>query len=104
MNAPKDVLVDHINHNGLDNRKANLRFATPQQNTWNRRCLSRCKGTKYIGVSWDKQSRKWRVRILVDGKSRFLGYFEDEKEAAKAFDRAAKEHRGEFAFLNFPQR
>ena len=103
-NAPKEMMVDHINHDGLDNRKVNLRLATPQQNAWNRRCLRRCNGSKYMGVSWDKQNRKWRGRLFVDGKSRFLGYFEDEKDAAIAFDRAAKEHRGEFAFLNFPQK
>ena len=99
--APAGLFVDHINHNGLDNRRKNLRIVTPQQNSWNTR-LGRYQGaSKYKGVCWDKDKQLWRASIYIDNKLKHLGRFEDEKEAAAAYDRAAKEHRGEYAFLNF---
>lgn len=100
-NAPDGLFVDHINHNGLDNRKANLRIVTSQQNSWNKRQGKRRKSSKYKGLSWRKNSQKWGVSICIDYKSKHLGYFEDEKEAAAAYDRAAKKYQGEYAFLNF---
>ena len=102
MNPPRHMIVDHINRNPLDNRRANLRLSTPQQNSWNRSCPRNSKGSKYTGVSLDRDGQKWRVRIVIDGESRFLGYYDDEKAAAMAFDKAAWKHRGQFAFLNFP--
>ena len=102
MNPPKHMIVDHINRNPLDNRRANLRLSTPQQNSWNRSCPRNSKGSKYTGVSLDRDGQKWRVRIVIDGESRFLGYYDDEKAAAMAFDKAARKHRGHFAFQNFP--
>ena len=99
--APEGLFVDHINHNGLDNRRGNLRIVTAKQNSWNTR-LGRGQGaSKYKGVGWDKEKRKWRASIYIDNKLRHLGCFEDEKEAAAAYDTSAKEHRGEYAFLNF---
>lgn len=102
MNPPEHRIVDHINRNPLDNRRANLRLSTPQQNSWNRSCPRNSKGSKYTGVSLDRDGQKWRVRIVIDGESRFLGYYDDEKAAAMAFDKAARKHRGHFAFQNFP--
>ena len=102
MNPPEHMIVDHINRNPLDNRRANLRLSTPQQNSWNRSCPRNSKGSKYTGVSLDRDGQKWRVRIVIDGESRFLGYYDDEKAAAMAFDKAARKHRGHFAFQNFP--
>ena len=99
--APDGFFVDHINHNGLDNRKANLRIATPQQNAWNKRRSKTRKSSKYKGVCWHKNRQIWEVCIRIDNKQKFLGSFDDEKEAAMAYDRAAKKHRGEYAFLNF---
>lgn len=90
-----NVIVDHINGDGLDCRKANLRLATPTQNARNVRVRGR-----YRGVSWDKCRGKWRARIQVDGKTLFLGYFDTAEEAAKAYDEAALKHHGEFASLN----
>ena len=102
MNPLEHMIVDHINRNPLDNRRANLRLSTPQQNSWNRSCPRNSKGSKYTGVSLDRDGQKWRVRIVIDGESRFLGYYDDEKAAAMAFDKAARKHRGHFAFQNFP--
>jgi hypothetical protein len=94
------LLVDHINGDGLDNRKANLRTATAQQNSWNSRAYGK---SIYKGIWQVKETGKWCARIKVNGKVRNLGRFNDEAEAAKAYDRAAKEACGEFAKLNFPQ-
>ena len=58
---------------------------------------------RYKGVSWYKQERRWGARIKVDRKSKFLGYFDNEIEAARVYDAAAREHHGQFAGLNFPK-
>ena len=100
MRAEKGILVDHINHNGLDNRKANLRFATYSQNAWNRKKPTDSGSSKYKGVRWVKDSKKWRAVICNNNRRTHLGFFNDEKEAAAAYDTAAKKHRGEYAFLN----
>jgi len=94
--------IDHINGNGLDNRKANLRVCTRRQNSQN---LRKRKGTssRFKGVSWRKDKGKWQARIGNFGKRIFLGYFESESQAAKAYDEKAKELFGVFANLNFPQ-
>ena len=102
IHPPDNLFVDHINHNGLDNRKANLRLATYAQNSYNRKQFRKRQTSKYTGVSWIKQIKKWRVIICYNGKKKFIGYFKDEKQAAKAYDKAAKKYHGEFASLNFP--
>ena len=59
------------------------------------------KGTsKYKGVDWKKQQKKWRAILCSNGKKNHIGYFDDEKEAARAYNKAVLEHRGEFAVLN----
>lgn len=102
INAPKGMQVDHLNGDGRDNRKANLRIATAQQNNWNR-IYHKKSSSRYTGVTWEKSRKKWRADIYENRRKKFLGFFDDEKEAAKAFDRVAKERRGEFARLNFPE-
>ncbi len=102
MKAPKGLVVDHINHNTLDNRRKNLRLCTWAQNNQNRRPSKRKnKLSKYKGVSFDKKRKVYRVLIWHNKKQYFLGTFKDEKEAAKAYDKKAKELFGEFAYLNF---
>lgn len=92
--------VDHINHNGLDNRLANLRICTHRQNLQN--SLPRKNtSSKYKGVCWHKRPQKWVVNIKCGHKLLHLGYYDTEIEAAKAYDRAAKEYFGEFAYTNF---
>ena len=101
--VPRGFVVDHINRNTLDNRRANLRIATLGQNAMNSRRRGKTGGSKYKGVSWDKNAKNWRAMIHVNRRAMYLGGFDDEVEAAKAYDRAAKKECGEFAKLNFPQ-
>ncbi len=102
--VPDGMFVDHINRNPLDNRKANLRPATHRQNVWNRKLTRKTKKTRYTGVHWDNRREKWQVLVRIDGRNRGFGSYADEVEAARAYDRVAKQHRGEFAVLNFPEK
>ncbi len=95
------LFVDHINGDGLDNRRANLRLATPAQNNWNSKSGMGRGASRYKGVQWHKHRKKWVVVIGVNGRKEHIGYFGDEKEAARAYDKAAKERHGEYAVLNF---
>ena len=97
MKASKGLVVDHINHDTLDNRKANLRICTNTQNTqWQ---ANRPGKTGYRGVHINKT--RFQARIRNDGKSIHIGYFATALEAARAYDTAALDLRGEFAVLNF---
>lgn len=97
-----DGEVDHINGDGLDNRKANLRPATRRQNICN--TPGRARSTSpYKGVSWVKRAGKWRARIRVDGKYQQLGLFTDPWAAAETYNAAAFEAWGEYAWLNTRQ-
>lgn len=99
--APPGTHVDHINHDPLDNRRNNLRICTPQQNQGNARKLKPGQ-SKYKGVAWCAGARKWRAYIAKDRKQKHLGLFLDEREAAAAYDAAAREAFGEFAHTNLP--
>jgi len=102
MQAPDGMVVDHIDGNSLNNRRSNLRICTPRQNTANR-AKTRNGTSRFKGVHFCTRDRKWRAQIGVDGERRFIGDFDDEVEAARAYDRKAAELFGEFAYLNFPQ-
>lgn len=99
MNPIEGLQVDHINHDGLDNRRSNLRVVTPAQNMANVRLSSR-NNTGYKGVHFFKRTKQFTAYIGVEGKTRHLGYFATAVEAAKAYNKAALELRGEFAYLN----
>ena len=101
LKAPKQYCVDHINHNGLDNRKANLRLATRSQSACNRRKTSTRTWSRYKGVSWRIHDKRWSAEIGINRKHKFLGLFRDEAAAAKAYDAAARKYHGQFAVLNF---
>jgi hypothetical protein len=89
-------LVDHINGMGWDNRRANLRLATHQENMRNsKRRKSNTSG--YKGVSWDAERKKWIAGISVNHKYVFLGRYDTAEEAHKAYCSAAEEIQGEFA-------
>lgn len=100
MKTPKGFVVDHINHDGLDNRKENLRNCTTAENLRNaRRTEDNTSG--YKGVCWNKLRKKWYAYACVSGKRIHLGCFFDKEKAARAYDDAAKKYYKEFASLNF---
>lgn len=101
MKVDDNLYIDHINRNGLDNRKANLRPATALQNSWNMKKFRRKCGSRYKGVTWNKRQNKWVAQVQANGKVKFVGYFDDERQAGKAYDAAARKYHGEFAALNF---
>jgi DNA-binding helix-hairpin-helix protein with protein kinase domain len=95
----KGLIIDHINHNGLDNRKCNLRIVTRQQNQQN--TTSRKNSTsKYLGVSFSNRALKWYAKIKTNNKNLNLGYYVNENDAAQAYNKAALKHFGEYANLN----
>jgi hypothetical protein len=95
--------VDHINTNSLDNRLANLRTATKQQNQFNRlQKKTAAIHSQYKGVCWKGDARKWQASATLDGKKNYLGIFTYEADAARAYDEFAKKYHGEYAILNFP--
>lgn len=101
LGAPVGWDVDHGNHNGLDNRRGNIRLATRSQNCANRGAKPNS-GSQYKGVHWHKRDKRWHASICVSGAKKFLGSFTDEESAALAYDAAALAAWGEFAHLNFP--
>lgn len=102
MNAPRGdrrVVVDHINRDGLDNRRENLRICTVAENMRNTRARF-ASTSPYKGVYWHAGDEKWAAEIQVDGKKVHLGKYNDERAAAVIHNLAAAVYHGEFANLN----
>jgi hypothetical protein len=102
-NCPKGKDVDHINGDGLDNRKSNLRICTRSQNKMNtnkitKKCTSIFKGVSFAAT--EKRKRKWRASITINGKSKTIGRFLTENEAALAYNKQAIVHFGKYANIN----
>ena len=96
LNTPKGLETDHLNENRLDNRRKNLRICTKSQNIMNKG-FQKNNTSGFKGVFWRKDRSKWKVRI----GQKYVGLFSDKIQAARAYDRKAKELFGEFARLNF---
>lgn len=103
LGAETGQLIDHLNGDGLDNRRGNLRFCNRSENSQNGPAYSprpgACRKSSFRGVSWHR--KKWRAQIEKDRRDVYLGLFEDEAAAAKAYDTAARELYGEHAATNF---
>jgi hypothetical protein len=99
LTAPEGVAVDHINGDTLDNRHANLRFATASQNARNSTLSSR-NTSGFKGVSFDRTRGKWRASIKDSDRKHTIGRFDSALDAARAYDEAALQLYGEFARTN----
>lgn len=100
-NAPNGILIDHINGDGLDNRKINLRFATNSQNQMNRKTSTSSCGFKGVVFCKNKISKPWKSQIVINKSYCFLGYYHTCNEAAMAYDFAAITLFGERSSTNF---
>lgn len=97
LKADKNQYVDHVNGDPTDNRKENIRFCTLSQNSQNRKSLI---GRKYKGIYFCKSRKNWVAQISIDGKTRNIGRFKTDKQAAIAYNEMAIKHHGEFARIN----
>lgn len=91
--------IDHVDNNGLNNQKSNLRFCTVSENAMNNRKQENTSSV-YKGVTFEKRVKKWKATIQINGKSFYLGHFTSEVEAAKAYNAKAIALFCEFANLN----
>lgn len=100
LQAPPRVKGDHINRNPLDNRRCNLRLASDSVSAQNRG-IFKSSTSGYRGVG--RHIGRWRALITKDGKTFYLGRFVNPEDAARAYDKAARELYGSHAFVNFPE-
>jgi hypothetical protein len=103
LNTPQHLRVDHINGDGLDNRRCNLRLVSVQENSFNHTKKKQGCTSRYRGVCWVKRRGKWKAAIQVDGRTYNLGSFASEIEAARAYDRAGFERDPHHFTPNFPE-
>lgn len=96
--------VDHRNHNGLDNRRTNLRQASKSQNQYNRSGRRKDNTSGFQGVSWNSRDLVWQAKAAADGVNYALGSYSSAEEAARAYDDFVSHRHGEFAYLNFTDR
>lgn len=95
MSNPEGFDVDHIDSNGLNNQKKNLRVCTHSENTRNRG-VQKNSTSKLKGVTWNKTGKKWQSQIKVEGKYIYLGIFEDKIEAYEAYCKACVKYHGDY--------
>lgn len=103
MAPPRDMQVDHIDHDNLDNRRSNLRIVTRSQNLANRRKKIKSR-SEFKGVTWHRRDKKWQAQVQWQGKTYHLGYFDSEVDAARAYDAGARAIQGEFSKPNFSRK
>jgi hypothetical protein len=97
LGAKPGTLVDHANHDGLDNRRCNIRLATSADNNANR-VLQKNNTSGVVGVVWHKHAQRWQAQIKKNRKMHYLGLFKELSDAIAARRSAEQEHFGEFAY------
>lgn len=100
MRPPPGIEVDHIDRDRLNNCRSNLRTCTRAQNS--RNVPGRAGTSQYKGVVFSKVANRWEAGISINNTRKSLGYYDNERDAALAYDKAARREYGEFALLNFP--
>ena len=100
MSPTGSAVVDHINADGIDNRRQNLRVCSNAENVRWQKPQRRKMSSRFKGVSYDRSRRLWQSYVTVDGKRTHLGRFVSEEAAARAYDRGAEARHGEFALTN----
>ncbi len=99
LNPQKGLVVDHINYDGLDNRRSNMRICTKSGNNKNRRKAANCT-SQYLGVYFHRHTKKWMAQSNWMRKHIYIGIYNTEEEAAMAYNEVALKQAGEFAILN----
>ena len=97
---PSDFITDHRDRDGLNNQRNNLRSCNQSQNQANMPKLRGTYSSRYKGVYWDNDRKRWIALLGVDGKQKYIGSFKLETDAARAYNNLARTHYGAFAFLN----
>jgi len=96
MNVDKDIIIDHINHNTLNNRKINLRIIENNKNLKHRKSRNSNNTTGYRNVSWIKNEKIYRVQLQINGKNTKLGDFTDVDEAGKFAEKMREKYYGKY--------
>lgn len=99
LNRRSKLEVDHKDHDGLNNRRNNIRKCSRQQNIFNQR-LRKNNKSKFKGICWYQDKNKWKAQIQLSRKTIFLGYFKKKSEAIKAYMKIAKKYHKNFIFNN----
>lgn len=100
LNPSKEFEIDHIDGNPLNNQRNNLRLANHAENIRNRTRVNKNNSSGITGVCWFKRDKKWRARLMINGKEIHLGLFSKKEDAIKKREQAAKQYFGEFAYIN----
>jgi hypothetical protein len=96
----KEITVDHIDGDSLNNRRSNLRLANMSQQNWNRSKTKENTTSRYKGVDWYDKYKCWRTRISYKNQTQHIGYFSSEIEAARQYNKYASKYFGKYARLN----
>ena len=102
MNPAPGMIVDHLDNDGLNNQRENLRVCTYSENVQRSGRKRQGSTSNFKGVHWESARNKWKAMIMKDGRHIYLGRYDSEVAAAEAYDDAVAYYHGEFGYRNFP--